>query len=581
MNRLQYEKSPYLRMHADNPIDWYPWGPEAFEKAKRENKPLFLSVGYSSCHWCHVIAAESFSDPGVAGLLNSRFVPVKVDKEERPDVDAVYMQALQALEGSGGWPMTIIATPEGHPFYAATYLPKSEMIRVLNLAWEQWQKDTLAITAAAERFTRTLRDLSYTFAPASADLSLLKGAFHAFSEAYDSQYGGFGDAPKFPSGQNILFLLAYYGLTGQADALEMALSTLDHMYRGGIFDHVGGGICRYATDRRWLIPHFEKTLYDNAVTAAAFAEAYRMTGRGHYRAAAEGIAAYIRREMTGPEGELYAAQDADANGREGAYYLFTQQELCGLLGQADGELFCRSFGIAADGGLPNLLGKDLRLHAKGALDRLRETVYRYRVGRMPLLRDEKVITGWNGMMIAAFVRLSRILEEPEWLTAAVDAFAFLRKNLCQSFPLPRRRWIDGEARYAPMLEDLAYYALAACALFDATEQADYLEAAIAAADAIVSDYAAPEGGCYLYGKSAEQLILRPREPFDNAYPGGNSVFCLVLLLLHRHTKEDRWRDLYEKQMQWLAGAAARYPMACAGTLYTAALALAEQARISP
>lgn len=396
MNRLKNEKSPYLQLHAENPIDWYPWGPEVLALARDSQKPIFLSIGYSACHWCHVMAMESFEDREIAEILNRDFVAVKVDKEERPDLDAVYMDAVTLTTGAGGWPMTLLLTPERVPFFAATYVTKKQLLALLEKAARAWQADAAAIRETAGRFLFHLRKIAVLCPPpADYDENLLQDARKAYAALYDGRYGGFGRAPKFPAGHNVLFLLALYEKTGDADALRMAEGTLRGMARGGIFDAVGGGFCRYSTDEKWLIPHFEKMLYDNALLLWAYAEAGRITKNPVYIDVARRTLDYLLREMTGPEGQFYSAQDADSEGTEGAYYLFSREEIIALLGHADGIRFCNHYVILPGGNfdgksLPNRVGGTLE--DENAFAPLREKVYAYRKERMALPRDEKVLT---------------------------------------------------------------------------------------------------------------------------------------------------------------------------------------------
>ncbi|MDD3410963.1 MAG: thioredoxin domain-containing protein, partial [Eubacteriales bacterium] len=366
MNRLQNEKSPYLQMHSENPVDWYPWGEEAFARARELDRPVFLSIGYSSCHWCHVIAHESFEDEAVAALLNESYVSVKVDKEERPDVDAVYMDAVQLATGAGGWPMTLLLTPEGEPFFAATYLPReargglpglTDLLRGAARMWRELREEALADAAELTRRMQALAARGSGEAEPSA--ALCEQAVRAYSQVYDEAWGGFGGAPKFPPSTGLLFLLRHAERTGDKRALAMAEGTLDAMLRGGLFDHVGGGFCRYSVDRRWLVPHFEKMLYDNALLLWAYAEGWRVTRRPAYRDAALRTADYALREMALPEGAFCCSQDADSEGREGVFYGFTPEEVRAALGREDGEAFCRRYGITPEGNfegasLPNL-----------------------------------------------------------------------------------------------------------------------------------------------------------------------------------------------------------------------------------
>lgn len=630
MNRLKAEKSPYLRMHGDNPVDWYPWGAEAFAAARAQDRPVFLSIGYSACHWCHVIAHESFEDAEVAALLNADFISVKVDREERPDVDAVYMDAVQLATGSGGWPMTLLLTPEGAPFFAATYLPREScdgmvgMVELLAEAAALWRSDRAAVLRAAAEFTQHMRQLAEApVALCEPDEALLRRAVADFASAYDRQWGGFGRAPKFPSAHNLLFLLSRAGhsdgaearnqagcpdgaealnragrLNGAegrnpagrmdgteslnqagrsngaeaqnqagcpdgAEALALAEGTLRAMARGGMFDHVGGGFCRYSVDRMWLIPHFEKMLYDNALLLWAYAWAWKRTGKMLYRDVAERTAGYVLRELTGPEGAFCCAQDADSEGREGAYYAFTPDELRALLGEADGQRFCRWYGVTEDGNfegasVPNRIGGGDAL-PDGPICALRERVLAYRRERLPLNRDDKVLTGWNALTIAALCEASRALDRQDWLQAARRAEAFLHRYLTRPDGGLWLRYREGEARGDGVLTDYAAYALALTELYESTGERAYLRRAEALASAMEEHFADAAGGFFLYADRAEPLLTRPREVWDAALPCGNSFAALALLNLADQTGDARWRDAAERQLRFIAGAAQEQP----------------------
>ena len=420
-NHLKNETSPYLLQHADNPVDWYPWGEEAFRRAREDDKPVFLSIGYSACHWCHVMARESFEDQETAELLNRWFISVKVDREERPDVDSVYMAVCQAFTGGGGWPTSLFLTPEKQPFFAGTYFPKQRqggMVsfgELLTLIHEKWERDRSALLGPAEEIVALLNQPKAENGKAEPELQ--EEAVRLYKRLFDRENGGFGGAPKFPSPHNLRFLLAYYGRRGDRDCLEMAERTLLQMYRGGLFDHVGGGFCRYSTDERFLVPHFEKMLYDNALLILAYCEAYSTTRKELYLLAAERTADFVLREMTAPEGGFYSAQDADSGGEEGKYYLFAPEEIVRLLGTERGESFNQHFDITETGNfegksIPNLLHSNPEDRSFGDL---LETVYQYRRGRYALHLDDKILTAWNGLMIAALCRLYQANGEAKYL----------------------------------------------------------------------------------------------------------------------------------------------------------------------
>lgn len=474
-NQLIDEKSPYLLQHAYNPVKWHPWEDEVFLEARRKDVPVFLSIGYSTCHWCHVMAEESFEDPEVAEILNRSFLPVKVDREERPDIDAVYMAACQALTGSGGWPLTIIMTPEKEPFFAGTYFPKkgngrtAGLIEILLFVEKSWRQDRRRLQADSQTVVAFLQENGEKARDSAWDQEeLLHAAAGWFFKNFDETWGGFGPAPKFPSAHNLLFLM------GQKDPLcmQMAEKTLVQMYRGGIFDHIGGGFCRYSTDERWLVPHFEKMLYDNAWLLAAYAQAYSLTGNPFYRQVGERIFEYIEQELTDPEGGFWCGQDADSNGREGLFYLFSPGEVCQVLGETDGPQFCSRFDITAGGNfegksIPNLIDADdyVRQERKDVRE------------RASLGTDDKILTGWNGLMIAALARSAVIMERPQFLKAAQRAERFLWEHIHMGNGLIMARWRQGEAKYPGILDDYTFFIWGLLECYVACYDAEYLEKA--------------------------------------------------------------------------------------------------------
>lgn len=571
-NHLSTEKSPYLLLHAEHPVDWYPWNEEALSKAKTEDKPLFLSIGYSSCHWCHVIAKESFEDAAIAEVLNRAFVPIKVDKEEQPDLDAVYMEACQYLTGSGGWPLTVLATPEGKPFYATTYLPKDSMLWLLETAETAWLESEQTLRNNAERITAGLQTAEPLVTPQKPSPDLLNQAYQQYTDTFDKAWGGFGPPPKFPAPHNLLFLLQYYRNTGKLHALEMVESTLEHLYRGGIFDHIGGGFCRYSTDRKWLVPHFEKMLYDNALLIAAYAETYATTGKEWYRTAAERTIGYILRDMTGEEGEFFGSQDADSDGVEGKFYTFTPDELKQILGAKDGALFCQWFGITESGNfegasIPNLLDNDRFATSPVAIQELCRRVLQYRRARTTLRRDDKVLTAWNAMTIWALAKSSIIFECDDDLAAAIRANTFLRTHLTDENGHLFVRWRDGETKYRGLIDDYAFYALALLELYHASADNTYLSQAQTVTDHMLSCFFDPgNGGFYLYSSAAKPLIDRPKAVYDGATPSGNAVALHVLKQLAAQPGGKRYADCLQKQQEFLAGSATNFPIGHAFSL---------------
>lgn len=563
-NRLQFETSPYLLQHKDNPVDWYPWCKEAFERAEREDKPVFLSIGYSACHWCHVMAHESFEDEETAELLNRYFISIKVDKEERPDIDSVYMAVCQAFTGSGGWPTSVFMTPDQKPFFAGTYFPKTArgamigLQELLLVIHEKWMHDRdLLLRQSASVIDRLERSDDRE---GGADVALLHAAANAYEDMYDAQYGGFGHAPKFPTPHNLLFLLAYGRRYRKETCLRMAEHTLTQMYRGGLFDHIGFGFCRYSTDKKWLVPHFEKMLYDNALLILAYCKGYAVTKKPLYLSVAEKTADYILREMTAPEGGFYSAQDADSEGEEGKYYLFTPQEIVAILGRERGEGFKCRFDITDAGNfqgksIPNLLGSD---PSDDAFADVLPQLDAYRKKRSSLGRDDKILTAWNGLMIAAMCELYLVSGKDIYLSAAEHADGFIRSALCDRDTL-FVSFLGGKRGVSGFLDDYAAYIFAQLALCRATGESGYLSRACRLCNRVLSDFGDDTDGFYLYSRASEQLILRPKETYDGAIPSGNSLMAYNLVRLSLLTDEEKYKTAAGRQLDFLAKAAAPYP----------------------
>lgn len=563
-NRLSTERSPYLLQHAENPVDWRPWGPEVFEEAKRTDKPVLLSIGYSTCHWCHVMAHESFEDETVAQAVNAAFLPVKVDREERPDVDAVYMAACLAMNGSGGWPLTVLLTPDQKPFWAGTYLPKDQLLHLLRKAARLWREDRAGVLVTGDTLTAHLQQEGQA-RPGTPSRELVRQAVSQFAQSYDERWGGFGAAPKFPTPHNLIFLLRYAQLAKEEHAREMALHTLNNMYRGGLFDHVGGGFSRYSTDQHWLVPHFEKMLYDNALLALAYTEAFQHTRCPIYGEITRRTLDYVLRELSGPQGGFCCGQDADSDGVEGKYYALTPDELAQALGGVDGLRFCQWYGITPEGNfegksIPNLLGQSQFDQDPEDMAALREQMYAYRLSRTALHRDDKVLTAWNGLVMAALARAGLVLDEPWYLDAARQTAEFLAEKLTTSDGRLLARWRDGDAAHPGKLDDYAFLAYGLLELYSATFDASYLTRAVGLADCLLKLFFDGErGGFYPYASNGEQLLTRTKEAYDGAMPSGNSIAALVLFRLSRLTGEMRWREAADLQLSWLAGAAEGYP----------------------
>ncbi|AFS77885.1 thioredoxin domain-containing protein [Gottschalkia acidurici 9a] len=549
-NRLINEKSPYLLQHAYNPVNWYPWDEEAFEKAKQEDKPIFLSIGYSTCHWCHVMERESFEDDEVAEVLNKYFISIKVDREERPDIDSIYMNFCQAMTGSGGWPMTIIMTPDKKPFIAGTYYPKHSMhgrigiIELLNKVNEKWKSNKDDLINSSEEILEFMKTNIVASEQGNLDMEDIENAFNLLKNSFDPEYGGFGKAPKFPTPHNLNFLLRYYKVKGDESALEVVEKTLESMYKGGIFDHIGYGFARYSVDEKWLVPHFEKMLYDNALLAVAYIEAYQITKRDLYKEIAEKIFEFIEREMTSEEGGFYSAIDADSEGVEGKFYLFDHSEISEQLGLEDSELFAHYYDITYDGNfegknIPNLIITGLpNMDTNSVLqERLRACIkklYTYRNKRVYPHKDDKILTSWNGLMIGALALGGRVFKDDKYIERAERSANFILENLIDREGRLLARYRDGETKYKAYLEDYAYLVHGLIELYQSTFKMEYLEKAIKLnQDMLDLFWDDNEGGLFIYGKDSEQLVLQHKEIYDGAQPSGNSVASLNLIRLSK------------------------------------------------
>lgn len=562
-NKLINETSPYLLQHAYNPVAWYPWCEEAFEKAKKEDKPIFLSIGYSTCHWCHVLAHESFESEDVANILNEKYVCIKVDKEERPDVDLVYMRVCQAFTGGGGWPNSIFMSWDQKPFYAGTYFPKQQLIQILNHIDSQWQSHKEKLMENSEEFINSIRievDLEATQSILSSEL--IQKAISIFEKTFDSVNGGFGQAPKFPSPHNLLFLLD--------TASSMGEKTLLQMYKGGIFDHIGFGFSRYSTDNLWLAPHFEKMLYDNALLCLAYLSAFEKTGNSLYRSVAEKVFTYVERELTDPQGGFYSAQDADSEGEEGKYYVFSPDEILKVLGEAQGSEFNQHFDITRSGNfegksIPNILHQE-QPHQK--MDHLLQKVYDYRKNRMVLHKDHKILTSWNALMIAALAEGYRILRNPKYLSMADKALWFIEGNLMENTTL-YTNITEGKRGCHGFLDDYAFLTYALLLMYQATANENYLNRALGLTDrAIIDYYDKDHKGFYFSGQNNEKLIFNVKETYDGAIPSGNSVMFYNLLQIYHHTGNEKFHKILKEQKQFMNTKAYPYPAGYGFYLYS-------------
>lgn len=565
-NHLIDQSSPYLLQHVNNPVDWYPWCQEAFERAADEDKPIFLSVGYSTCHWCHVMAHESFENTEIAEILNQHFISIKVDREERPDVDSVYMSFCQAFTGSGGWPMSIFMTADQKPFFAGTYFPpESQYGRIgfrelLLRVVEKWQNNRAGLMQASDVIITCINDNGRTsFNQINSRLPEL--VVDIFSKSFDKRYGGFGEAPKFPTPHNLIFLTLYSTLYQDKQAMELVEITLDRMRRGGIFDHIGYGFSRYSTDSYFLVPHFEKMLYDNALLILAYSLAYKVSGNESFLDTAEKTAEYIFREMTGPDGEFYSAQDADSEGEEGRFYVWDYDEIGNILGEEKGREFCEYFGITKQRNfegknIPNLLGGD---EISDRFYREIAVLYDVRKSRTRLHLDDKVLTAWNALMICAMSTLYRVTGNQRYVEAAKNAQRFIEKNLVEGNIL-YVSCRDGVRSVKGFLDEYAYYTAALLCLYDATLDESYLERAKDICREAGRQFAdTSTGGYYLYGTENDSLITKPKETYDGALPSGNSVmaYCLVRLSQLGDGQDDS-REV-EKQLAFMSAKAEGYP----------------------
>jgi uncharacterized protein len=551
-NRLLDEQSPYLLGHGHNPVDWYPWGPEAFETARRENKPIFLSIGYSTCHWCHVMEEESFEDGEMAGLLNEVFVCIKVDREERPDIDNIYMTVCQILTGSGGWPLTLLLTPDGKPFFAGTYFPKHGRdggVGLMGMATrirELWKTKREELFQSADQVMKAVGTINSRCDGEGLGEEVLAAARKQMEQEFDGEYGGFGESMKFPTPHTLLFLLRYWKRTGDGLALEMVEKTLGAMRRGGIYDQIGFGFHRYAVDRLWRVPHYEKMLYDQALIAMAYLEAAQATGKRGYGDTAREIFTYVIRDLMDPEGGFYCAQDADSEGEEGKYYLWTWPEVQKIFKNGKAEFVRKVFGVGEDGEnilhLPksveelavemNLSAANLQKH----IEEVREWLLAVRDKRVPPATDDKILTDWNGLMIAALAIGGRVLDDPSYALAATRAFKFILHQLRTPEGRLLHRFRTGRAAIAGNLNDYAFMTWAALELYETTFESDYLEIALHFSEILTKHFwDESHGGFFMTADDASDLVLRPKEYQDGAVPSGNSVGALNFRRLARMT----------------------------------------------
>lgn len=596
MNRLKDQTSPYLKQHENNPVDWYPWGEEAFQHAREQNKPILLSVGYSACHWCHVMAHESFEHEETAQIMNALYINVKVDREERPDVDAIYMEAVQALTGSGGWPMTVFLLPDGRPFFGGTYFPleprmgMSSFRQILHRVHDAYVNRYSGIEAAARGLTERLkRDLFQ--GGGDADMlndDLLEVAITQMTTSFDRNNGGFGGAPKFPQPMGLEFLLRQHARTGDVSALRMVTHTLYKMARGGIYDQIGGGFARYSVDALWLVPHFEKMLYDNAQLSRVYLHAWQATGDDFLKRIAEEVYDYILREMTAPEGGFYSATDADSEGEEGKFFVWTAEEIAELLNADDYRIAVAYWDISATGNFEGksilyvpeddeTIADELDISVAALQERIaaiKDTLYAARTHRVHPALDDKILSAWNGLMLASLAEAARVLERDDYRQAAIRCAEFLLANLRTAEGRLLRTYKDGHAKLNGYLEDYANMIDALIEMYQLTFDPRWFTAACELADATLTHFAAPEGGFYDTSDDHEVLVVRPRSVQDNATPSGNSMIVHQLLRLAAYTGEARYEQAARDALGLLAELLKHYPQAFGEALNAVSLIVA-------
>jgi uncharacterized protein YyaL (SSP411 family) len=589
-NRLAGESSPYLLQHAGNPVNWYPWGPEALARAKAEDKPIFLSIGYSACHWCHVMERESFVDPETAEFLSAHFVCVKVDREERPDLDAIYMQAVVTLTGRGGWPLSVWLDPETVPFYGGTYFPSSprpgmpsfrQVLAAIAGAWRE-RRDELrkGTVAMLEQLEREQAGPGQDGPPAASPQALLAAADESLRASIDPVNGGWGEAPKFPQPLVLEYLLFRQALAGKAELEPEVRSTLDAMAAGGIYDHLGGGFHRYAVDERWLVPHFEKMLYDNAQLARCYLHAWQLTGSMRYRAIVEETLDYLLRRMSHPGGGFFSSEDADSQGKEGASYVWTLEQVRATLDAKEADEFIETYGLTAAGDFEgaNILHLDAGQQSSAApsssagLPAARAKLLAVREQRVPPARDEKIVAGWNGLALAALAEAARALPSERYRVAAEKTGRFFAENLMIAGHRLRHSWTDGRTSGNGFLEDYAGAVDGFLALYQCTFADEWFEAARDLTDALIEHFYRPEGGFYDTSDDHETLIVRPRSLQDSPTASGNSLAATVLLRMASYTGEPRYRDLADRTLAAGPAHVARAPMMFGGWLQAHLLA---------
>ena len=577
-NSLIKETSPYLLQHANNPVQWYAWNDDTLARAIEENKPIFLSIGYSSCHWCHVMAHESFENDDIAKIMNENFINIKVDREERPDIDDIYQKACQLTSGQGGWPLSVFLTPDQKPFYVGTYFPILDAYgrpgfgSILNQLAQAWKEKPNDIKSAAEKFLVNLQQTEKIHVPSKLDKVILDEAAINLLQVGDATYGGFGSAPKFPNAANISFMFRYHKIAGISKFKEFALKTLNKMAKGGIFDQIGGGFHRYSTDARWLVPHFEKMLYDNALIPVNYAEAYQITKDPFYLEVMTNTLNYVLREMTSPEGGFYSAQDADSEGVEGKFYVWSKNEIKSILGD-DSDIFCLYYDVTDGGNWEgnSILCNNINLSTvsfqfgksedeiKKILESSSNKLLQERSKRIPPGLDDKVLTSWNSLMITAFAKGYRVSGEKSFLDAAENCIKFIESKLFEEGKL-LRTYKNGKAKIQGYLEDYAYYANSLLDVFEINPEKNYLEKASRLGTYLIGHFWDPEhNSFFMTADDHEQLIIRPKSNYDLSLPSGNSVASHLMLRLYHLTQDKKFLDISVKVLESQAQMAAENP----------------------
>jgi len=560
-NKLINEKSPYLLQHAYNPVQWYPWGKEALNKAREEDKLIFLSIGYSTCRWCHNMNRESFQDEEVGEILNKYFVPIKVDREEKPDIDKVYMTFSDAITGSGGWPLNLLLTPDTKPFFVGTYFPKRSkgqlngLIELLEKSAEIWRIDKEKLMIESSNITEKVKEHFISYSSGDVKEDIFKDTKEGLLSIFDKRNGGFGYRPKFPMPQYILFLLEYGHKYDDEEAKKMAKNTLESIYKGGIFDHIGYGFCRYSVDEKWLVPHFEKMLYDNGLLAITYIKAYELTKELLYKEVAEKIFDFVIREMISKEGAFFSALDAETEGEEGKFYVFNYDEIIDVLGKEDGEFYCNHYDITKEGNfegknLPNLIGYDIESiddKDKRHLEELRQKLFSYREKRIYPHRDEKILTSWNGIMISALAYGGKVFGNEDYINKAKKAADFIITNSIDKDGRLLSTYVDGESYNYGLLEDYTFFIYGLLVLYNVTKDLVYLKIGEKLNDDMLNLFwDEKRGGLFYYSNISEELVLRPKDAYDGATPSGNSIAALNMIKLYNITSNREFIDRVEE-----------------------------------